>query len=94
MPFNSQSSAYPSVRRSWSGMRFTAMRCASAEATSLCLTLSRRLRERKSGANSNVQHGSLGAGRVFAESQQAGMETFELRKIVRQRRETVLNRLE
>lgn len=31
------------------------------------------------------QHGSLGAGRVFAELQEAGMQTFELRKIVRQR---------
>ena len=34
------------------------------------------------------QHGSLGAGRVFAELQEAGIETFALRKIVRQRGES------
>ena len=34
------------------------------------------------------QHGSLRAGRVFAELQEAGIETFALRKIVRQRSES------
>ena len=34
------------------------------------------------------QHGSLGAGGVFAELQEAGIETFALRKIVRQRSES------
>lgn len=31
------------------------------------------------------QHASLGAGRIFAELQEAGMQTFQLRKIVRQK---------
>jgi ATP-dependent exoDNAse (exonuclease V) alpha subunit len=34
------------------------------------------------------QHGSLGAGRVFTELQEAGIETFHLKKIVRQREES------
>lgn len=34
------------------------------------------------------QHGSLGAGRVFAELQEAGLETFQLKKIMRQRHES------
>lgn len=34
------------------------------------------------------QHASLGAGRIFAELQDAGMQTFHLRKIVRQRPES------
>jgi ATP-dependent exoDNAse (exonuclease V) alpha subunit len=33
------------------------------------------------------QHASLGAGRVFAELQEAGMKTFHLRKIIRQEHE-------
>ena len=33
------------------------------------------------------QHASLGAGRIFAELQEAGMQTYSLRKIVRQRHE-------
>lgn len=34
------------------------------------------------------QHASLGAGRIFAELQDAGMQTFQLKQIVRQQRES------